>query len=488
MLKFYTFHITTMRQNPFKPLDESRLNFFHFKSLFTTGMGVFTDGYDLSSIGIVLAVVLSSYGIKPGSSTYVFYDSLVAGSALIGAAVGSIIFGQLSRMGRKKFYGIDVALMTIGALLQAFAPNAPTLVAIRFLLGMGVGADYVLSPMIMAEHTNAKDRGKIIALGFGMFWGFGATVAAFVALILGFLHVSPDLTWRIVLAAGAIPAASVIYLRRKIPETARFLGRIEGNVEKVKEVVKEVTKSEVSIDTNLKDNNGFGYYFRKNLRTFLGAMFLWFLFDIAAYSSILFGPTSIAKVLGLTPSMFQFVTEFAFTVPGGIIALSLIDRAGRKPMQIAGFLGMAIFLLAFSTYLSSTGTSYDLKTGALIIGPAFSPLLGILLFGMFNFMEQAGPGSISASGMLGVELAPTKIRGQVQSFTVSAGRIGASFSSFVFPSLMATYGLSFAITFLSALMFIAAAVTFFLIPETKGKPLEETSGEIAELGQGQNKA
>ncbi len=467
-----------MKENPFKPLDESRLNFFHVKNLFTTGMGVFTDGYDLSSIGIVLAVVLSSFGIKPGSPSYVFYDSLVAGSALIGAAIGALIFGQLSSLGRKKFYGVDVALMTVGALLQAFAPNAATLIVLRLLLGIGIGADYTLSPMIMAEHTNAKDRGKVIALGFGLFWGFGATLAAALALILGALHVSPDLTWRIVLAAGAIPAASVIYLRRKIPETARYLGRIKGDVEKVKEVVKEITNTEAQVDQGIKDNNSLGYYFRRNARQFIGAMLLWFLFDIAAYSSILFGPTSIGKVLGLTPSIFQFVVEFAFTVPGGILALLLIDRLGRKPMQIMGFIGMASFLLAFSAYLSSTGTSLDLKTGALVIGPAFSSIMGILLYGMFNFMEQAGPGSISASGMLGVELAPTKIRGQIQSFTVAAGRTGASIASFVFPGLMYAYGLSFAIAFLSSLMFIAAALTFFLIPETKGKPLEVLSGEM----------
>ncbi|WP_054837856.1 MFS transporter [Sulfuracidifex metallicus] len=478
-----------MKGNPFKSLDETRLNFFHFKNLFTTGMGVFTDGYDLSSIGIVLGLVLSSYGIKEGSSSYVLYDSLVAGSALVGAAIGALIFGQLSRMGRKKFYGIDVGLMTVGALLQALAPNAATLIAIRFLLGMGIGADYVLSPMIMAEHTNAKDRGKIIALGFGMFWGFGATTAAAITLVLSSIHISPDIIWRIVLAAGAIPAASVIYLRRKIPETARYLGRIKGDLEEMKEVIREITNSQnVNVDNDLKDNKTLRYYFRRNFRTFFGAMVLWFLFDIAAYSSILFGPTSIAKVLGLTPSLFQFVTEFAFTVPGGIMAILLIDRVGRKPLQVVGFLGMASFLLAFSTYLSVTGTTLDIKTGALVIGPAFSPLLGIFLYGMFNFMEQAGPGSISASGMLGVELSPTRVRGEVQSFTVAAGRIGASISSFIFPSLMATYGISFAITFLSILMFTAAIITLLVIPETRSKPLEVSSGELETIEGEKNKA
>jgi putative MFS transporter len=472
------FGILMMRENPFRPLDESKLKFFHVKSLFTTGMGVFTDGYDLYSIGIVLLLVLSSYGLKPGSPGFVFYASWVSGSALIGSVVGALIFGYLANMGRKKFYGVDVAILTIGAFLQAFAPNAFALTVLRFILGIGIGADYVLSPTIMAEHSNARDRGKLLALGFAMFWVFGAVTAGAVSLLLGVLHVSPDLLWRIVLGAGAIPAASVIYLRRKIPETARYLGRIKGNVEGLKRVVREVANVEVQVSNDIKDPHGFGYYFRRNAVAFIGAMLLWFLYDLVGYSGVLFGPTSIGRVLFLSPGIFVLITELGFIVPGGVIAIFLIDRVGRKPLQIIGFIGMATFLLAFSGYLWLTGTSFNYATGALVIGPTFLPIVGLFLYGLYLLMMQIGPGSISAAGLLGVELAPTKVRGWVQSFTVVAGRLGAAIASFVFPGLMAAYGLSFAVAFLSSLMFIAAIITFLMIPETKGKSLEAASGEM----------
>ena len=71
--------------NIYRDLDENRFGWFHLKSMITTGMGVFTDGYDLSSIGLVLFMVLSFYGIGKNSSNYVLYISLLAGSALIGA-------------------------------------------------------------------------------------------------------------------------------------------------------------------------------------------------------------------------------------------------------------------------------------------------------------------------------------------------------------------------------------------------------------------
>lgn len=451
--------------NPFKPLDDKKFDIFHIKSLITTGMGVFTDGYDLSSIGIVLLTVLSSFNIHKDSPAYNIYESLISGSALIGAAIGALLFGLLSNKGRKTFYGIDVSLLTIGALLQAFVNSPLELIIVRFLLGLGVGADYVLSPLIMAEHSNAKDRGKIIALGFGLFWGFGATTAALIYLALTSLGVNPDLIWRIVLAAGAIPAASVIYLRRKIPETARFLGRIKGDMNELRKVIKTVAGTDININRDLKDNKGFSFYLSKYWKQFLAACLLWFLFDIVAYSGILFGPSLIASSLGLNAGTFQLTIEGAFTVPGGLIALALIDRVGRKPLQVLGFIGMAISLAAFSIYKNIAGITY-------------SPLIALMLYGLSQFSQQVGPGSVSASGMLGVELAPTKVRGFVQSLTVAAGRIGAALTSFVFPTLFKIYGESFAVAFLSFVSIVSAIITLTLIPETKGKSLEESSREI----------
>ena len=140
----------------FEDLDKQKFGWFHARSILTTGMGVFTDGYDLSSVGIVLAIILSAYGVTKSSSDYVLVTSLVAGSALVGAAVGALIFGELAKRGRKKFYGVDVLILGVAALMQVFAVNVWLLIAIRLILGIGVGADYVMSPMIMGEHSNAK--------------------------------------------------------------------------------------------------------------------------------------------------------------------------------------------------------------------------------------------------------------------------------------------------------------------------------------------
>ncbi len=85
----------------FTPQDQAKFSRFHLRSILTTGMGVFADGYDLSSISVVLPLILTSFDIKKldGLET-----SLLTGSALAGAAIGALVFGQLANKGRKRYY------------------------------------------------------------------------------------------------------------------------------------------------------------------------------------------------------------------------------------------------------------------------------------------------------------------------------------------------------------------------------------------------
>ncbi|ARM76818.1 MFS transporter [Acidianus manzaensis] len=445
----------------FKPLDSKKFDMFHIKALFTTGMGVFTDGYLLSSISLVILDVLSTFGITKSSSSYEFWLGMLDGSVFIGAALGAILFGYLSNKGRKTFYGVDVAIMTIGALMQAFVSTPAELAIVRFLVGIGTGADYVLSPLIMAEHSNAKDRGKLIAIGFGLMWSLGDITASL--LYVGISpFISATMLWRIILAAGAIPAASVIYLRRKVPETSRFLLRIKGDVNKFNEVVREITKTNVAVKENLKDSASMRSYFAKAGRTFAVAAVLWFLFDLTGYANGLFGPTLIARSIGIyNPAIFSLMISAIFGFPGKFTGISFIDRIGRKPLQALGSLFEGVFLMVFG---------FLLPIGAL-------PIVLLLIYGFHEFAGSVGPGIISTAGMLGVEVAPTKVRGLVQAMTVASGRTGAAIASFLFPVLFISVSKEVAMVFFGVLMLIAAALTWFGVPETKGKSLEEASKE-----------
>ncbi len=385
----------------------------------------------------------------------------LAGSALVGAAVGALIFGALAQNGRKRYYGLDVMLMALAAFAQILAPNLWALIGIRFILGIGVGADYVLSPTIMAEHANRRDRGKKIGIGFGVMWSSGAVVAAILNVILSAAGVSHDLQWRIVLAFGAVPALSVLYLRRRMPETARYLSRLAGDDAAVQAVVTRIAGGSDGTMPG-RDRRPWQEVFSQHARVIFSAALLWMLFDIVVYSGILFGPSLIAKGLGLSPTTFALLTAFFFTLPGCLIGVGLIDKIGRKALQAGGFVLAAIMLALFA------GLQKDVD-GA--------PLLGMILFGLYTLTITAGPSTVAGAGILGVELSPTRVRSIGQAVTVVGGRIGASISAFLFPLLFGVIGETGVITLLAIISVIGAICTMLLIPETANRSLEDINAD-----------
>jgi MFS family permease len=448
----------TETASAFVKLDEQPIRRFHLLALVTTGMGVFTDGYDLSSIGVVLPIVLASFGIDHISG---LQSGMLTGSALVGAAIGALIFGVLAQHGRKRFYGMDVLLMAIAAGAQIFAPDMWSLIAIRFILGIGIGADYVLSPTIMAEHANRRDRGKKLVLGFGVFWCLGAFVAALVLLLVQTLGLPPSAQWRIVLAAGTIPALSVLYLRRRMPETARYLARLAGDSKAAGKVIAGIT-GQVVETAPLVDRRAWREVMSRHLRDVFGAALLWLVYDIVVYSSILFGPSVIAKGIGVSPVVFQLVSYGVFVIPGTVLGIGLIDGFGRKPLAATGFALAGGSLVLFAA-MHDTAAS--------------APLLGLAIFGLYNFTISLGPGAVSGSGLLGVELSPTRIRSIAQSVTVVGGRIGASIAAFVFPALLGITGVTGLLYILAVVSLVGAILTLVVVPEPKGRSLEEINGD-----------
>jgi MFS family permease len=439
-------------QGEFAALDEQGFGAFHWRTTLTTGLGVFCDGYDLSSLALVLPLVLASFGQASLTSVQ---SALLSASALVGAAVGALIFGVLGQRGRRRFYGLDVLLLGVAALAQAFAPDVTWLIAIRFVLGVGVGADYVLSPVIMAEHANRADRGRALGLGFGTMWPIGALAAVLFKLLLDALGVDGALQWRLVLAAGAVPALAVLYFRRRMPETARYLARVAGEREEAARVMTEISGAAAAAPD--LDTRGFGEVFAQHARQILAAALLWMLYDLVVYVFILFGPNLIAKSLGMSATTFSLLTQVLFVLPASVLgSLFVIDRFGRKPLQGWGFLGGAALLAVFA-----------LMQHQLLA----MPILAFAVYGLLN-VAMTGPGLVSGAGVLGVELAPTRVRSVAQSITVAGGRIGAAVSGFAFPLLFAGIGQEGAYWVVAGLAVLGALLTWALVPETGRISLE----------------
>ncbi|HKT53982.1 MAG TPA: MFS transporter [Caulobacteraceae bacterium] len=441
-----------MSEGAFSALDEQSFKGFHWRTTLTTGLGVFCDGYDLSSLALVLPLILTSFG--QASLTGVQSAALSA-SALIGAAVGALIFGVLGQRGRRRFYGLDVLILGAAALAQAFAPDVTWLIALRFILGVGVGADYVLSPVIMAEHANRADRGRALGLGFGTMWPIGALGAVLFTMLLEALGVPGDLRWRLVLAGGAVPAFSVLYFRRRMPETARYLARVAGERAQATHVMREISGAEVEAPE--VDARSFGEVFAQHAGKILTAALLWMMYDLVVYVFILFGPNIIANSLRMTPSTFALLTQTLFVLPASVLgSLFVIDRFGRKPLQGWGFFGGAVLLCIFALMQQ--------KLLAM-------PILAFATYGLLN-VSMTGPGLVSGAGILGVELAPTRVRSVAQSVSVAGGRIGAAISGFAFPLLFKALGQASAYFVIAGLAVLGAAFTLFLVPETGRISLE----------------
>src|ERR1700689_3731538 len=200
----------------FQSLDDSHVTRAQLKIMFISGMGFFTDAYDLFVIGIVVSL------LKPEWNLSTSQVSWLNSSTLLASAVGAIVFGRIADiLGRKRIYGYEVLILAIGALASAFAPNYTFLLICRIILGIGIGGDYPVSATIMSEYSGKQTRGRMVGLVFAM-QGAGLIVGPLVASILLGSGISNDYTWRILLGLGAIPGLAVFYLRRQIHETPRF--------------------------------------------------------------------------------------------------------------------------------------------------------------------------------------------------------------------------------------------------------------------------
>ncbi len=446
---------------------------FHFKNIIVNGVGVLSDSYNLYAISLVFFSITGYLHASP-----VDYSVLTA-SGYIGAAFGAILFGVVAdRIGRKPMYGIDLVLIFLGSAAQFFTTSYSFLFIARLIMGFGIGGDYVMSPVIMAENSNTKDRGKLMATTFSIMFLIGAVLAAFVVQVVGTI-MSPSEAWRVELAFGAVPALFVIYYRRKIPETYRFKTRVKGDADSNFSVS---VKPEKGLKLQ-KDNVKYSSRFIKSLPVILAGSVLWVLYDAYSSTFTIFGPITIAANLGLTPVGFTYVAVFLAGLPGTILSLFLIDRVGRKKLVIFGYLGVFAALLLYSLLLVFPGIfGIPPSTGALI---GIAALLGMIFY-MFNYLFSAvGPATIIGGTVIVPELIPTKIRASGQALNVFIDRISAATFISLFPVLLSFFGLGAMILIYALIAVGSSVLMFFALPEAKGRTLEELANEPAEPGNAQ---
>src|SRR5256714_6894021 len=183
-------------------LDGASLSRFHLRAVLVSGMGFFTDAYDLFVIGIASTLIAKDWNLSSGEL------ALLNSTMLFAAFLGAMVLGRFADLGgRKRIYWLVAVIMIVAALGSALSPSFWVLIAFRFLLGFGVGGDYPVSAVLMSEYAKRKDRGQLVGMAFGT-QAPGLIVGPLVALALLGAGVSDGVAWRILLGLGAGSAAA----------------------------------------------------------------------------------------------------------------------------------------------------------------------------------------------------------------------------------------------------------------------------------------
>ncbi|MCL4326026.1 MAG: MFS transporter [Candidatus Thermoplasmatota archaeon] len=450
------------RKRLLEAMDETKLSKFHLKTWLVSGMGFFTDAYDLFIIGMVIAILATPWHLTK------FQEGLLGSTSLIAAVFGALIFGKLLDVyGRKAIYGIELIILIAGALLSALSTNIDQLILWRFVLGIGIGGDYAASAIIMSEYANRKDRGKLVGMVFSM-QSLGLLVGPLITMILLQLPIPVMLDWRILLAIGTIPPLLVVYYRRQISESPRFLLAVKGDVSSAKKSINQVVT--VENEQNIKNNNvkinssGWILFTNKKLLLLtIGVSLSWFLMDWAFYGNTIstsFIMGSIASKASLyTIALYTFVIFAVFAFPGYWLATSLLDTLGRKSIQAMGFAVMSVCYITIS------------------IVPAIMHNITyfIGIYGISYFFIEFGPNVTTF--VYPSEIFPSHVRGTGDGIAASSGKIGAFIGTLLFPILNIFVHITGVFAILAFLSLIGVVVTILILPETKQKSLEEASGE-----------
>jgi len=493
--------------------DNAPFSWFHVKICFVAGAGFFTDAYDIFAINIASQMLGNVYG--HGQALNTNQDLGVKVATPIGNLVGQLLFGWLADVvGRKRMYGIELIIIIVATFGQAISGGGPTvsiigaLICWRFLMGVGIGGDYPLSAVISSEFAATRTRGRLMTAVFA-FQGWGNFTAALVSLIIvsafknHIIHdafpvlTHVDYCWRILIGVGCIPGCIALYFRLTIPETPRFTMDIERNVRQAAQDIENVLSTgEFYVDPDAAvqrvqapkaSRRDFIAHFSKweNGKILLGTAYSWFALDIAFYglglnSSIVltaigFG-TSVKKgsgALGIYQglhniSVGNIILAVGGLIPGYWVSFLFIDSWGRKPIQLMGFTVLtALFIVMGFAY--NALTTHDHSRWF------------VVLYCFANFFQNFGPNTTTF--VIPGEVFPTRYRSTAHGISAASGKFGAVVAQVGFARLRNIGGKDHFIKHILeifAFFMLTGIFSTLLIPETKGKTLEELSNERQE--------
>jgi MFS family permease len=433
--------------------------------IFACGTALFSDGYANGVIGSVNTLLTRIYGAEKLAAHN--HGRVLTSLGFAGTVIGMLSFGYLSdKIGRKFGMMTATGIVAVFSLLSAASSGAhhsvggllSMLSAMRFLLGIGVGAEYPCGSVSASEQSEGpliskKSQHRWFALATNTMIDFGFVIAAFVPLVLFWIFGNDHLraVWRISLGLGVVPAAAVFVWRLNMEEPTRYK----------KDSMKHAKIPYILI---LKRYGG----------RLAAISAVWFLYDIIVYpfglySSIIFdnitgGNDSLGVVFGWN------VVSNLFYIPGTVIGAFVVDYLGAKNTMIVGLLLQALIGFIMSGLYS--------KLTNHIAGFA-------VIYGIFLSFGEFGPGN--CIGLLAGKSSPTAVRGQFYGTAAAIGKIGAFIGTWIFPPIIDAFGGSSSVRgntgpfwIGSGCAVLSALITFFFIAPLTTDGMEKEDREFRE--------
>lgn len=425
-------------------------------------------GYDQGVISGALDGIKGAFGL---SSLLV---EVVTSWVTLGALVGALFGGTLAdSFGRRHTVLVAGVLFAAGALLQAFAPGTAILIAGRLAVGFGVGVAAVAAPLYGSELAPAAMRGRFVSA-----YQLAITIGIFLAYLIDAWLASSG-SWRLMLGVSVVPGVLLIVVALWAPESPRWLVKM-GRKEEALSVMRTVRPDAdpaprlAAIEASLREEAAqaswsevFDPAWRRPLLIAVGlAVFQ----QITGINAIIYYADTIFAAAGFTsPAEQTAVTTWAIggvNVLATFIAIAFIDRLGRRPLLLAGLVGMGLSLLVVGIAFWSIGGAPAEGGGPTAAG--IVTLAALVVF-IISFAFSLGPVVWTVIS----EIFPGRVRGRAVALATAVNWGAAFLVSQFFLSLINAIGVSFTFWLFAIFCLIGWFWIRRSLPETKGRSLEQ---------------
>ncbi|AXC12866.1 Arabinose-proton symporter [Acidisarcina polymorpha] len=437
------------------------MNRYLLKGTAVGALGGLLFGFDTAVIAGATHQLTEVYSLTPSQL------GLTVAIALVGTVIGAMSAGAIGqKFGGRDTLRVMAVLYVISALGSGFAWSWYALLAARFIGGLGIGGSSVLGPVYIAELAPAKWRGRLVGM-FQVNIVIGILLAYFSNFVIAQLHLGAT-QWRWQLGIAALPAVLFLIMLFGIPRSSRWLVT-QDRVDEARLVLelmgspnseaelKEIVDS-IHLERAHKSEPLFSWKYRKPI--FLAASIGMFN-QLSGINAILYYLNDIFAAAGFSRMSgdLQAVAIGAMNLVATLIAMTVIDRLGRRTLLLVGSVGTAICLAGVS---------------AVFFTNSHHELLVWLLVGFIAFF------AFSQGAVIWVyisEVFPTKVRSKGQSLGSSSHWIMNAAIAYTFPLLAKSSG-AYPFVFFSAMMVLQFFVVLFAYPETKGVTLEQLQHQL----------